>query len=124
MSSKNDRLMISLPVLADHSGDIGKAFKLDSNSNAILATAQGELAPFILEDDPSASGEHGSFTYSGITKGRLGATVAAFIEVTTQADGELETALTGDVVLGVTIDGGVADDFVRVAVGLSSQIAA
>lgn len=123
MSSKNTRLTISLPVLADHSSDIGKAFKLDASSNAILATAQGELAPFILEDDPSASGEHGTFAYMGITKGQLGATVAAFAQVTTQADGELETAAAADVVLGVAIDGGDAEDYVRIALGLSSQIA-
>lgn len=115
---------VSLPVLADHSGDVGKAFKLDANGNAILATAQGELAPFILEDEPKASGEHGSFVFGAGTKVRLGNTVAnPQVELTTGADGRLEPAATGDVVVGLSMAGGAADDFITAIIGLSSQIA-
>lgn len=114
---------VTFPVLADHSGDQFKAFKLDSNGNAILATAQGEKAPFILQNKPSASGQHGHFTYMGISKCDVGGTVALFDDVTVQADGEIEPALTGDVVLGVAIAAGVDGDIIAVVLGLSSQIA-
>lgn len=115
---------ISLPVLADHSLDQFKAFKLDVNGNAIRATAQGELAPFILQNKPDASGQHGHFTYSGITKALLGGTVAALGQVTTQADGDIEAAVALDVVLGVALEAGVVGDVISIVAGLSSQIAA
>ena len=49
----------------------------------------------------------------GLSKVRLGATVAAFAKITTAADGEFETAALGDHILGLALEGGDAGEIVE-----------
>lgn len=97
---------------SDKATYLGRAFKLTTAGIATVATAQGELAPLVLQNDPAA-GEAGYFCYSGVSKIRAGAAFNAHVELTCQADGDFETALTGDRVLAYSLEAaGAAGDLV------------
>ena len=109
---------LSLEVDADYSttGQF-RCFKL-SGGQATIATAQGESAPLVLQNKPTAAGDHGHFTYAGVSSVELGGTVAALGPLTTGTGGALEAAITGDQVVGIALEAGVTGDVISAILGI------
>lgn len=104
----------SLPAGADLSAKQYHAVVADSNGT-LQAAGAGAHAIGLLQNKP-ASGQPGSFVFSGVSKAAIGGTVAAGAKVAANAAGKLVTAATGNTVVGIALAGGVSGDIVPVLV--------
>ena len=104
----------SLPAGADLSAKQYHAVVADSNG-ALVAVGAGAYAVGLLQNKP-ASGQPGSFVFSGVSKAKLGGTVAAGAKVAANASGAIVTAATGNTVIGIALAGGASGDVIPVLV--------
>jgi len=92
---------------------------------AAVATGKCDLADLAYErclgllQNAPASGAEASVCMLGISKGKLGGTVAMMADVTTNASGKLVAAMPGDFIIGQCLEAGVADDVVPIFVNPS-----
>lgn len=90
------------------SGDLSaaqfRAVKLDANGQLVVA-GSGDRIVGVLQDKPAAAGNPAEVIQAGISKARLGATVARGADVQIDANGDFITAAGGSVV-GVCVHGG------------------
>lgn len=111
MSSDFPQMQVVITGLAgdDLSTDQFRAVKhsttADANSTFIGTTAQGERVHAVCLDEPT-TGAQGRFCLFGPTKARFGAAVTVGAQVTPQADGDFETAASGDFIAGFALETG------------------
>jgi len=91
----------------DLSGDQFRAVghSAAADNTFIGTTAQGQRVAAICLDEPTA-GQQGRFCIFGPTRARFGAAVTRNAVLTPQADGDLETAASGDFPCGYALESG------------------
>lgn len=87
--------------------------KLDTNGAVVTATASTDVAYGVLQNDPKA-GQAARIAVGGVTKLRLGATIAAGALVAFDTTGKGKVPATGNRVIGIAVYGGVSGDIVPV----------
>jgi hypothetical protein len=87
--------------------------KLNTSGQAIGCSVVGEIAYGVLQNDP-AQGSAAMLAYAGITKVTAGGTIAANAPVATNATGLAVAAATGNYILGIARNGGVAGDVISI----------
>lgn len=121
MSFDQTKQSVSLVAAADFSAKQYYAVSVDSNGKAAVADADDYVVG-IMQNNPAA-GVAGSVAYAGVSKAKLGGTVAAGARVTSNASGLIVTAATGDSALGIALTGGVSGDIVAVLIGVTGALA-
>lgn len=91
------------------STNLFKVVKLDANGNVVPVAAITDIPFGILQDTPK-SGQAAPVAVGGIVKCTAGATIAAGAPVATMANGELQTAVTTQYVIGTARTSAVAGD--------------
>lgn len=89
---------------------------VNSDSEAIANTTLGLKCAGVLQDAPAVAGRSASIAYAGITKIKLGATVAAGVWVSSTTAGLATTALTTHNAMGLLITGGILNDIVTMLI--------
>jgi hypothetical protein len=98
---------------------------LNSSGNVIAPTGQGAAVIGVLQNKPSAAGMPAQVAYSGVSKVKLGAdSLDSGIEVTTGADGQAETAASGDISHGTLFEGGDTDEIVACLLHINGNVIA
>lgn len=97
-------LDVSFVAAADLSGSQYAAVTLDGNGKAVLATTAGEVCVGVLQNDPRA-GETAQVRVYGVTMVKAGAAVTPGQLVSNDASGLAVPATTGQVALGIALDG-------------------
>jgi len=92
----------SAPADVDLSASQYCGVDLNTDGELVLPTAGGAIVG-VLQNDPAAAGRSGSYQYFGITKMKLGGTVAVNDFVKVDSAGRAVTASAGDVALGAAI---------------------
>ena len=125
MASSNATRSVNAEAGVDLTGFLYQFAVFDSNgqivSGGTTLTAQGRVDGIIAEE-VSVVGEVTSVVLpdGAIVKVKLGATLSAGALVATAADGRAiaVTTTAGDQTWGILLEGGVADDIVRMQFGL------
>jgi len=101
---ENSLQCITLPAAADYS-TTGQylCVKVNTSGQAEVIASQGVDCIGILQNDPAAAGRAATVAVGGVCKAMSGDTLTAGVKVTAGADGRVETAATGDFVLGWTL---------------------
>ena len=118
MSYEESLKTITVEASGDLSGDQYKIVGLDTNGRAAVLSSVGAKPLGVLQDKPSALGRPCSVAIGGVSKVKLGGTVAADAEVTSTAAGLGSTAATGNYVLGTLVAGGVNNDVAPVSIAI------
>lgn len=96
-----------------------KAVKLDANGNVVAFAATTDL-PFGILQDTAVAGRAVPVAVGGIVKCKAGATIAAGAPVAAAADGRLQTAVTGQYVLGTARYAAAANDVFAVNISTAN----
>lgn len=121
MSFDQIKHSVTLEAAADLSTKQFLAIAVDSNGKAAVCDATS-FAAGILQNAPAA-GRAATVTYSGVSKAKLGGTVAAGARVTANSSGQIIAATTGDSILGIALIGGVSGDVGSVLIGAAGAAA-
>lgn len=109
MSVDNTKTLISLTASADLSAAQFKIVKLTSTGTAVAnATDLNQIG--VQQDKPSALGIATTVAIEGVSKVKLGGTVAAGDRLTSDANGLAIVATTGKQVVGIALVAGVSGD--------------
>ena len=92
-----------------------KAVKLDSNGTIVAVAATTDIPFGILYDTPKL-GQPGPVATGGIVKCVAGATIAAGALVSITATGAIQTAVTGQAVIGTARTSAVSGDVFPVSI--------
>jgi len=106
---------ISRQTAVDHTLNTFKITKLDAGGKVVLASAATDVILGVLEQGGKA-GETVSVALingNGTFKVKLGGTVAAGSNLTTDANGLAVTAATGNTVFGRALSAGVSGDVIE-----------
>lgn len=117
MATEQALILITLPADADLSAKQYTFVDINSDGEVIAASAQGQDAIGILQNDPAAADEAAVVAIAGISKCFFGGTIATAVRVTTAADGQADTSASGDVTLGIAVKGAGADEVGEVLLG-------
>ena len=98
---------------ADLSSSQYHAVKVDATANQVVAAAAGEGFG-IVQTAPISGDECEVAMVGGGALAKLGGTVAYGAELAADANGKFVTAASTDVVLGIALAAGVADDVIEV----------
>lgn len=82
---------------------------LNTDSEIILPTGDGELAVGILQEDPDI-GEAASVMVAGITKAVFGVAIDAGEEVSVAADGTMKVAAATENTIGICLESAGIDE--------------
>jgi hypothetical protein len=96
-----------------------------ADNRAVICTAQGEVALGLLQEpvDGSSTTKAGRVRVLGKSKGRMSGTEARGVAITPAADGEIDTAASGDYVHGYLLESGVDQDIKHVVLtGVGGQV--
>lgn len=94
--------------------EIGPATGTLSGAAIIPPASAGVMAVGVLQNLPKL-GEAATVMISGVTKAQIGATLATIgTKLMTDADGQLIAATSGNYVVGILLEAGVANDIVSV----------
>ena len=105
---------ISLPAAADLSAKQYLFMQIDTDAEVDIAAGQGQACDGILQNDPAAQGEAAVLMINGVSKVVAGETIGDGVLCTTGADGRAEIALTGDIVMGKTLQVGANGEIIAV----------
>lgn len=112
----------SIPGLvaeADYTNARYRFVKINSSGNAELCGAADKIDG-VLENNPKA-GQAATVSYDGLMKVEASAAIAVGAEVSTAANGQARTAVTGDMIAGVCrVAASAAGDLCTVAMTLRS----
>lgn len=72
----------------------------DTSDQVNACDAAGEQADGVLQNDPDASGKAATVAVGGRSKVEAGEAISVGDDISTAADGQARTAVTGDVILG------------------------
>lgn len=122
MSFDQIKHSVTLEAGADLSTKQYCAVSVNSSGKAVACDAD-DYAAGILQNNPG-SGRAATVTYSGVSKAKLGGTVAAGARVTVNASGQIVAATTGDSVLGIALVGGASGEIGSVLIGAAGVVAA
>jgi hypothetical protein len=122
MSFDQIKHSVTLEAAADLSTKQYHAVSVNSSGKAALCDADDYVAG-ILQNNPG-SGRAATVTYNGVSKVKLGGTVAAGARVTVNASGQIVAATTGDSVLGIALAGGASGEIGTVLIGAAGVVAA
>lgn len=113
MAYNNSQVCISLEAGQDLSAK-QFFFVSVSSDGQIDPTGDGAAAVGVLQNDPAAAGRAAEVCIGGVTKVSAGGTIAAGAAVASDAAGEAVTAATGDVVLGIALEGASDGDIISI----------
>lgn len=106
---------LTLVAAGDLSAKQFCAVGVNSAGRAAIADADDQVIG-IVQNNPAA-GQAANVAYGGVSKAKLGGTVAAGARVTSNASGEIVAATTGgDSVIGVALTGGASGEIVSILV--------
>lgn len=106
---------VSLVANGDLSAKQFCAVAVNSAGRAVVADAEDQVIG-IVQNNPAA-GQAANVAYGGVSKGKLGGTVAAGARVTANASGEIIAAASaGDSVVGVALNGGASGEIISILV--------
>lgn len=104
---------LSLVAAADLSAKQFCAVTVNSAGRAAIADADDQVIG-IVQNNPAA-GQAANIAFGGVSKAKLGGTVAAGARVTSNASGEIVAAASaGDSVIGVALTGGASGEIISV----------
>lgn len=96
---------ITLPASGDLSASLYCWMKINASGQIALPAANGVDAAVILQDEPKAAGRAARVAHGGVSKIKLGATLAAGADITCDAAGKA-IAAGANTKLGTLIIGG------------------
>jgi hypothetical protein len=106
---------LSLVAAGDLSAKQFHAIGVNSAGKAAIADADDQVIG-IVQNNPAA-GQAANVAFGGVSKAKLGGTVAAGARVTANASGEIVAASSaGDAVIGVALSGGASGEIVSILV--------
>lgn len=106
---------VSLVAAGDLSAKQFCAIAVNSAGRAAIADADDQVIG-IVQNNPAA-GQAANVAYGGVSKAKLGGTVAAGARVTSNASGEIIAAASaGDSVIGVALNGGASGEIISILV--------
>ncbi len=91
---------------ADLTGQQYHFMQIDTDGLVDIASGQGEVMDGVLQNEPAAAGEAATIMVNGVSKIVAGEPIGDGILCTSGTDGRCEIALTGDIVLGKTLEAG------------------
>ena len=103
----NDSPTVAIVAGANLSAAVGKAVKI-SSGEVVVCDSQGERAFGILVSGV-ADTEMASVAVFGRVQAKAGAAISQGALVTTAADGDLETATSGDYPIGIALEDAAGD---------------
>ena len=109
MATQNTRVLVSLVADSAINGQY-LAVKLGASDNSVVLASAGTDAILGIVENKPLAGEGASVAISGIAKFTAGAAVALGAQVTSDANGKLVTATTGDIVIGRCVQAAGAED--------------
>ena len=115
MSYESTLTTISLLAAADLSALQYTFVDVNSSGQAAAPSGAGAACLGVLQNDPDAANKVSAVAIAGVSKVKLGATVAAGASVMTDANGAAITATATNVILGRALAGGDAGEIVPVA---------
>lgn len=95
----------SFPANADLSASQYCFVTLNSSGNVAVTGASGD-AIGVLQNKPAAAGRAAAVAIGGRTKMLLGGTVAKGAQVVSDSTGRAVTAISGELILGICVEGG------------------
>jgi hypothetical protein len=111
MSAENRLQTISVPAGSDLSTKQYLMMDVNSSGQLIIPTGAGAKTVGVLQDKPAAQGRPGCLAIGGKTKVVLGGTVAAGVEVVSDAAGKaVAVSATNTYVAGTLVKGGDANE--------------
>lgn len=116
----SDHIDITVEVASDLSAAQYHFVKVSGADNrVVIASSQGEVVLGLLQEavDGSSDTKAARVRVGGKSKGRFSGTETRGAAMTTAADGEIDTAASGDYVMGYLLESGVDQDIKHVVVG-------
>lgn len=119
MATEQNLQTLSLVEASDMSSGQFKCVKVDSSGHATPCTVAGEMALGIQTSKPrvGATADVLSVAVGGAPMAMAGAAIAAGLKVSSAATGKLRVAVSGDHVLGVSLQAATADgDIIKIQI--------
>jgi len=113
---------ITVPADLDLSASQYVGVDVNSDGEAILPTGAGAAIAGVLQNDPAAAGRDAVIRIFGVTKGKLGGTVAKGDRVKVDSVGRFVVASAGDIAAGAAVGtcilGGAINNIGAIALGI------